>query len=52
MVNPDDSNAMAEAIIRLKDDIEFKNKLVQNARAKVENFSWKAVKPKWESLLS
>lgn len=52
LVNPDDSNAMAEAIIRLKDDIEFKNKLVQNARAKVENFSWKAVKPKWESLLS
>lgn len=52
LVNPNDVNAMAEAIIRIKEDIELKNKLVQNARAKVENFSWKAVKPKWEFLFT
>ena len=52
LVNREDSDAMVDAIIRLKNDIELKNKLVHNARYKVENFSWKAVKPKWESLLS
>jgi len=52
LVNTDDYNAMVEAIIRIKGDIELKNNLVQNARAKVENFSWKAVKPKWQALLS
>ena len=52
LVNREDSDAMVDAIIKVKNDVIFKNKLVHNARTKVKNFSWKAVKPKWESLLS
>ena len=43
---------MVDAIIKLKSDEALRNKLVINARYKVENFSWKEVKPKWEALLS
>ncbi|NRD22814.1 glycosyltransferase family 4 protein [Winogradskyella litoriviva] len=52
LVNANDCNAMVEAIIRIKDNAEFKHKLVENARKKVENFSWQSVKPKWQNLLS
>ena len=52
LVEPKNPDAMVEAIIKLKSDDVLKNKLVNNARFKVENFSWKQVKPKWEELLS
>lgn len=52
LVNANDCNAMVDAIIRIKEDDEFKNELVENARKKVEDFSWKVVKPKWAALLT
>ena len=52
LVPPQDVNAMVNAIIKLKNNEDLRSKLVLNARHKVENFTWEAVKPKWESLLS
>ncbi|MUU77640.1 glycosyltransferase family 4 protein [Winogradskyella endarachnes] len=52
LVNANDCKAMVDAIIRIKNDEKFKNELVENARKKVEDFSWKVVKPKWAALLT
>lgn len=52
LVPPNDVNAMVDAIIRLKEDINLKDKLVINARKKVEKFDWNQVRVKWEMLLS
>ena len=52
LVEPNNINAMADAIIKLKSDENNRSKLVGNARSKVENYDWKKVKPKWEALLS
>lgn len=51
LVEPRDADAMVDAIIKLKSDEGLRNKLVVNARSKVEKFAWKVVKPKWEALL-
>ena len=52
LVPPNDVCAMSEAIIRLIEDKNLKDSIVNNAREKVEQFDWEAVKPKWKSLLS
>jgi glycosyltransferase involved in cell wall biosynthesis len=52
LVPPQDIDAMAYAIIKLKSDNALRSKLITTARAKVENFSWDAVRPQWEALLS
>lgn len=52
LVEPQNVDAMVDAIIKLKLDEGHRNKLVINARSKVQNFAWKAVKSKWEALLS
>ena len=52
LVQPRDANAMVEAIIKLKNDTDLMTELVNNARYKVEDFAWNAVKPRWEALLS
>lgn len=52
LVNPKEVDAMVKAILKLKSDELLRGKIVQNARAKVERFSWYAVKPQWEALLS
>ena len=52
LVEPQNINAMVDAIMRLTLDNELRNSLILNARGKVENFDWKVVKPKWEILLS
>lgn len=52
LVSPKDVTAMVNAIFKLKANTSFRIKLTTNARLKVEEFSWKAVKPKWETLLS
>ena len=51
LVEPQNVDAMVDAIIKLKSDEALRNKIVVNARSKVENFSWEAVKPKWNALL-
>ncbi|MFC0605110.1 glycosyltransferase family 4 protein [Winogradskyella pulchriflava] len=52
LVPPNDVAAMTNEIIKLKNDKKLKDKLVINARNKVEHFDWKTIKPKWQSLLS
>lgn len=52
LVPPNDVNAMVDAIIELKEDISLKDKLVVNARKKIEKFDWDEVRVKWERLLS
>jgi glycosyltransferase involved in cell wall biosynthesis len=52
LVPPNDVNAMVDAIIKLKKDTNHKDKLVINARKKVEKFDWNQVRVKWERLLS
>ena len=51
LVPPKNIDAMVNAIIKLKTDETLRVELVDNARSKVENFAWKAVKPIWKSLL-
>ena len=52
LVPPSDVNAMVKSIVKLKKDQDLKDKLVNTARHKVEQFDWKQVKPKWKALLS
>ncbi|WP_344714924.1 glycosyltransferase family 4 protein [Winogradskyella damuponensis] len=52
LVEPKNVNAMVGAIIKLSSDEDNRNKLVSNARSKVENYDWSEVKHKWEALLS
>jgi glycosyltransferase involved in cell wall biosynthesis len=52
LIPPNNITAMANAIIKLKVDKNLKDKLVANAKNKVELFDWKAVEPKWKMLLS
>ncbi|APY07534.1 glycosyl transferase family 1 [Winogradskyella sp. J14-2] len=52
LVSPNDVNAMVDAIIKLKQNKNFKDKLVINARKKVENFDWKEIRAQWKRLLS
>lgn len=52
LVPPNNANAMAEVIINLMKDQDLKNKIIINARSKVEKFSWQSVIPQWETLLS
>ncbi|MBV7268563.1 glycosyltransferase family 4 protein [Winogradskyella luteola] len=52
LVPPEDIDAMFNAIVKLKIHKNLKDKMVINARNKVELFDWKAIKPKWEMLLS
>jgi glycosyltransferase involved in cell wall biosynthesis len=52
LVEPKDVTAMANAIIKLKSDDNLRIELVTNARTKVENFAWHAVKKSWAALLS
>lgn len=52
LVLPEDVDAMVAAIIKLVADEHLRNNMVVNARSKVENFDWNAVKSKWNALLS
>ena len=52
LVKPDDIKAMANAIIRLKEDNLLKDKLIFNARVKAETFDWSHVKQSWNRLLN
>jgi glycosyltransferase involved in cell wall biosynthesis len=52
LVEPRDVDAMVNAIIRFKSDDNLRANVVTNARTKVEDFGWNAVKPKWKALLS
>jgi glycosyltransferase involved in cell wall biosynthesis len=52
LVEPKNVDAMVDAIILLKSKEDMRKKIVVNARSMVEDFTWKAVKPKWEALLS
>ena len=52
LVEPKNVDAMVDAIILLKSKEDMRKKIVVNARSMVEGFTWKAVKPKWEALLS
>ncbi|WP_339754575.1 glycosyltransferase family 4 protein [uncultured Winogradskyella sp.] len=51
LVPSDDADAMAHKIIELREDNSLRISLITNARDKVENFDWKNIKPKWQSLL-
>ena len=52
LVEPENVNAMVDAIIELNSDENLRSNLVNNARSKVENYDWNIVKHKWETLLS
>ena len=51
LVDDDDVNGMVKGIKRIVEDNELKNKLVLNARTKVELFDWNLVKHKWFEIL-
>ncbi|MBO3116678.1 glycosyltransferase family 4 protein [Winogradskyella sp. DF17] len=51
LVTSNDVQAMANAIIQLTKDTDLRRRLITNARTKVEQFDWDAVKPKWQDFL-
>jgi len=52
LVESQNTKAMVGKILELISDVQLREKLIDNARAKSENFAWTAVKPKWDSILS
>ena len=51
LVKPNTVDAFINAIKKLKDEPEFTDKLVSEARAKAEKLDWNKVKYKWFSVL-
>ena len=52
LVPPNDADAMIEAILKIKNNKELAQKLAYNARKKVEQFDWSAVRKKWKDILT
>jgi glycosyltransferase involved in cell wall biosynthesis len=52
LVPPRDAAAMTNAIRRLLDEPGLAETLSRNARARAETFSWDALLPQWEEILS
>ncbi|WP_055435375.1 glycosyltransferase family 4 protein [Lacinutrix algicola] len=51
LVAPNNTDAFVVAILKLKNNKEIKMHLTKEARVKVEQYSWKVVKEKWNSIL-
>lgn len=52
LVSPDSIDEMVQAILKFKNNNDFRLKTIKNARKKVEKFDWKEVRLKWQQLLS
>lgn len=52
LVSPDSIEEMVHAILKFKNNNDFRLKTIKKARKKVEKFDWKEVRLKWEKLLS
>lgn len=52
LVNPDDVNAMLEAILNLLQNQELAQHLSQNGRELAETFDWEVVKHQWQNILN
>ncbi|RRO21461.1 glycosyltransferase family 4 protein [Flavobacteriaceae bacterium 14752] len=52
LVNPDDVNAMLEAILNLLQNQELAQNLSQNGRELAETFDWEVVKDQWQNILN
>jgi glycosyltransferase involved in cell wall biosynthesis len=50
LFEPDDANALPEAILSLSQDPELRKKLSSNAMKTVENYSWEKIGEKYISL--
>ena len=52
LVSPDSIEEMVHAILKFKNNNDFRLKTIKKARKKVEKFDWKEVRLKWQQLLS
>ncbi len=52
LVSQDNIEEMVQAILKFKNNNDFRLKTTKNARKKVEKFDWKEVRLKWQQLLS
>ena len=52
LVSQDNIEEMVQAILKFKNNNDFRLKATKNARKKVEKFDWKEVRLKWQQLLS
>lgn len=52
LVPKNDAMAFVKAILELRSNTELQEKLVFNARKKVENFDWKVIRLKWQETLT
>ncbi|MEZ4856610.1 MAG: glycosyltransferase family 4 protein [Gelidibacter sp.] len=52
LVNPNDVEAMSEAVVQILEDTDLQQRLKQHARLKVTQFDWKTVKKSWSEVLS
>jgi glycosyltransferase involved in cell wall biosynthesis len=51
LVNPNDFEAMADAIMLLRDNPKVYNDIGKNARIKAESWDWVEIEKKWKTLL-
>ena len=52
LVDPNDPDSMADAVIKILSSPDFAFKLSRNARTRAEKSDWSAILPSWESLFS
>lgn len=51
LTHPNDSEAMAEVVLRVVDDVSLRNRLIENGREKVQSWDWEKVKFLWKEVL-
>jgi len=52
LVDPNDPESMAEAVMEILSSPDLASTLSRNARARAEKSDWSAILPSWESLFS
>lgn len=51
LTDPNDSEGMAEALLKVIKDASLRNKLIENARQKAQTWDWKRVSLLWKEVL-
>lgn len=51
LIERDDHEALAEAVLRLADDEALKNRIVEQAREAVRGYQWSTVGPRWHGVI-
>lgn len=51
LINPNDSEAMAGAVLKIINDVSLRNRLIEKGRQKAQTWDWEKVKLLWREVL-